>query len=507
MQMKGNSFNLFILIITFLMFLLFTTAFVSAQNLTVIHTDGSIRANIKTIVFKNNIRFISINDFANLFSARTYFNEQNKKTTINLGEKVIKVTASNPFFQIDDRIYQLPLETEYRDYEIYIPMSYFLKIVEQEFLDKIIYNKKTDILEIVNLIYGNVTNVNSIKMEEKANGTLIKIATTKNFNISDLSLRARHRWLYLDLYGGKVDSSDLYTEFERGVISRIVPSQLSNELAQISFRLRDDIVEKHIYLTNPLEILLSIKTKKDISKEITHILESEKEKWHIDKIVIDPGHGGRDPGAIGSHKNYEKNIVLSVAKLLKEIIENRSNIQTLMTRENDRFVELKKRTEFANENQAKLFISIHANSNNSRRVRGVSTYFLGPEKTEKAREVAMLENSAIKYESGSKYADLSGENFILSAMAQNVYNLESQDLAAMTQQEIIKQTGLRDAGVLQAGFHVLLGASMPNILVEIGFISNPNEEKLLKQKSFQKKIALGIFNSIKKFKEKYELEL
>ena len=227
----------------------------------------------------------------------------------------------------------------------------------------------------------------------------------------------------------------------------------------------------------------------------------------IDKIVIDPGHGGRDPGAVGPGGTREEHIVLSIAKYLKQLIEANTSIEVLMTRENDTFVELKRRSEFANQNEAKLFISIHANANNSRYVRGVSTYFLGPGRTDEAREVAMLENSVIKYESGSKYADLSGENYILSAMAQNVYNVESQDLAVMVQQEIIRESGLRDAGVRQGPFQVLVGASMPNIIVETAFISNPREEKLLRDKSFQKKLARGIFRSIKRFKEKYEMEL
>ena len=503
MLMKGKYSNILVI---FILNFIITVTIISAQNLTIVYADGSVHANLITTRFKHNIRYISINDFANLFNARTYFNVKNKKVTVNLGEKAIKVSAFNPFFLIDDVIYQLPIETEYKNQEIYLPMTYFLEIIDRAFPDQIIYNKNNDILKILNSLYGGVINVSNIQIEEKANGTLIKVVTTKNFNQSDLSLRARHRWLYLDIYGGKIDSTKLSAKYGEGVISYIVPSQVSNELAQIGFRLRYEIVEKHIFLTNPGEILISIKTKKDLSKEITQTLEREKKKWIIDKIVIDPGHGGKDPGAVSSRKTYEKKIVFSVAKFLKEIVERESNIEVLMTREDDRFVELKKRTEFANENQAKLFISIHANSNPSRRVRGVSTYFLGPENTEEAREVARLENSVIKYESGNKYTDLSQEQYILSAGAQNIYNKESEDLAAMVQQEIIRECGLRDAGVRQAGFYVLWGASMPNILVEMGFISNPEEEKLLRQRSFQKKIALGIFHSIKRFKEKYELE-
>jgi len=503
-KIRGIHLKLF-LIYFLLSFIVATSTY--AQNLTIIHADGSIRSNLKTEIFKQSIRFISINDFANLFNAHIYFNVQNKKVTVTLGEKTIQVTAFNPFFQIDNVIFQLPLATEYKDEKIYLPLSYFLEIIGKTFPSQIVYNKNNDILEILDPLYGTAINVSSIQVEEKTNGTLIKIITTKNFDVSDLSLRARHRWLYLDVYGGKVDSSQLYTEFKNSIIARVVPSQLSNELAQLSFRLNEEIIEKHIFLSNPKEILLSIKTKRDLSKEIKQTLESEKKKWLIDKIVIDPGHGGKDPGATGKNGTYEKHVVLSIAKYLKQLVEENTNIEVLMTRDRDKFVELNKRTEFANKNQAKLFISIHANANPSRYVKGVSTYFLGPERTDEARDAAFLENSVIKYESGSKYADLSGENFILSAMAQNVYNTESQDFAVMAQQEIIRECGLPDAGVRQAGFFVLVGASMPHIYVETAFISNPKEERLLKDESFQKKLARGIFRSIQRFKEKYELEL
>ena len=209
-------------------------------------------------------------------------------------------------------------------------------------------------------------------------------------------------------------------------------------MAQISFKLREPIIEKQLFLDKPNEILISLKTKTDISAKIKEDLEGERKKWLIDKIVIDPGHGGKDPRAIGPRGTYEKNVTLGIALELRKIIEKKSNIKVLMTRDNDRFIEIKQRSEFANHNQAKLFISLHANANPNRRIKGVSTYFLGPENTEEAREVALFENSVIKYEKDSKYADLTQENFILSAMAQNIYATESQDFGAGDYSSVLK---------------------------------------------------------------------
>lgn len=475
--------------------------FARAQNLTLIYgNDATTQRSIVTFQY-NNVRYISIDDFANILKTHFYHNAQNKKSILYLNDKVVKVTAFNPFIVVDQTVFQMPAECIYVNNQVCVPVNYFIDIIEQLIPNQIVYNRNRNEL-VVRLIQSN--NVSTINVEEKANGTLIRILTTQNFTESDLSLRAGQGWLYLDIYGGKIDSTSLYARLQQGIISRVVASQISEELAQIGFQLRDLIIEKNLILQNPNEILISVKTKKDLSAEISKVLEREKRKWLIDRIVIDPGHGGKDPGAIGRYGTREKDVVLAIAIYLKEILEEELNIQVLMTREDDRFVELRHRTEFANRNQAKLFISIHANANYNRRMRGVSTYFLGPGKNDDAREVANLENSVIRMENESRYADLSHENFILSAMAQNVYVRESQELADMVQHEISRSCGLRDIGVLQAGFYVLWGASMPNILIETGFISNPEEEKLLRSRSFQQKQAIAISNSIKAFIEKFE---
>ena len=225
----------------------------------------------------------------------------------------------------------------------------------------------------------------------------------------------------------------------------------------------------------------------------------------IDTIILDPGHGGRDPGAIGPRGTYEKNITLSIARHLKSIIEKKTDMRVVMTRQNDHFISLKERTKLANREQGKLFISIHANSNRNRRVKGLTTYLLGAARTEEAIESARRENAVIRYESDStSYADFNTENYILASMAQNSYQQESEEFAALMQDEISQRASVKNRGVRQAGYYVLIGASMPNVLIETGFISNREEEKRLKSYQYQKKVARGIFEGIIKFKTKYE---
>ena len=165
------------------------------------------------------------------------------------------------------------------------------------------------------------------------------------------------------------------------------------------------------------------------------------------------------------------------------------------------FVPLMDRTKIANESNGKIFLSIHANAHSNRNIQGFETFLLSPGKNDDAIEVASRENSVIKLEERvSQYENLTGENLIMATMAQASFMKESEDLAAKIQIELGKNLKTPNRGVKQAGFLVLIGASMPNVLIEVGFISNPSEEKMLKQNSYKEKIAQAIFEGIKQFK-------
>jgi N-acetylmuramoyl-L-alanine amidase len=240
-------------------------------------------------------------------------------------------------------------------------------------------------------------------------------------------------------------------------------------------------------------------------QSIFDALAADQEKWKIDKIIIDPGHGGKDPGAVGRRKTYEKNIVLKIGLALRDEIRRRTDIDVVMTRETDILIPLGERGRIANRENGKLFISLHINGSTSKKAHGQSTYFLSPARTERAMRVALKENSVIKYEEKKEgYPDLNDENFILLAMAQSQFAKESEAFASIIQNKLHKRTKLRNRGVDQAGFYVLIGASMPAVLVESAFITNPREENLLRTKKFQNQIAIGICDAIVEFVAKYE---
>ena len=226
----------------------------------------------------------------------------------------------------------------------------------------------------------------------------------------------------------------------------------------------------------------------------------------IRTIVVDPGHGGRDPGAVGK-KTFEKHLTLEVAKKLKAALENEfDDIKVLLTRSTDTFVSLHDRTAFANGNNADLFISLHVNAIRNRTARGTEVYFLAPATTTEARDVAAFENSVVEaFEGGLEavkaYDDL---QFILADLLQSEQLEESSDLAIRLQTELINKTKANDRGVKQADFFVLRGAAMPSVLLELGFISNEEEERKMMDAKYQNEQVAAIVNGIKSFKLKYD---
>lgn len=231
----------------------------------------------------------------------------------------------------------------------------------------------------------------------------------------------------------------------------------------------------------------------------------------VKTVVIDAGHGGKDPGAIGLNKTQEKNVALAVAlDLGKRIKAAYPDVKVIYTRSTDVFIPLVERANIANKNKADLFISIHCNSATNRAATGSSTYVLGLHKTEDNLEVAKRENAVIELEDNvDKNYDFNPntpEGHIIMSMKQNAFLDQSIDIAARIETELTgaAQNTHRSRGVKQAGFFVLYKTSMPSLLAEIGFISNPTEEKYLASQAGQDEIAGSIFKAFVSYKNSIE---
>jgi N-acetylmuramoyl-L-alanine amidase len=247
-------------------------------------------------------------------------------------------------------------------------------------------------------------------------------------------------------------------------------------------------------------------TTRTTSERRTKKTESSLErKYRIEKVVIDPGHGGKDPGAVSKTRLYEKNVVLNVSRRIKKELEKRG-IDVIMTRDSDRFIPLSQRMHIANKSAADLFISIHANANRASWLRGFEVYYLSEATDDNARASAASENSVLKYEQDSLAKHTKDLDAIIWDLQFTEDREESIELAGFIRQEVRKSVRPKRNKIKSARFYVLKGAEMPAVLIELGYLSNRQDEKNLKKSSYRKKLAEGIAAGIENYKYEYEKE-
>jgi N-acetylmuramoyl-L-alanine amidase len=222
-------------------------------------------------------------------------------------------------------------------------------------------------------------------------------------------------------------------------------------------------------------------------------------------VVVDPGHGGRDPGAMGKGGLHEKWVTMKVARLLREELMKRiSPVRVVLTRKGDVMVPLRERAELANRERADVFVSLHANYSYNRSARGLETYFLSVAKTDEERAVAAMENAPLAWEASWHDTASPGElDFILWDSAQSAWLDRSAALARHIQDLAVRR-GLGSRGVKQAGFYVLSGAYMPAVLVEVGFLSHREEEAQLKNERHLRTVAEAIAEGVVSFLQQRE---
>ena len=300
------------------------------------------------------------------------------------------------------------------------------------------------------------------------------------------------------------------------ITNQIAFVMIDDNLFQLSSKIVKQNNDYYVPAKSFLSIINSLSTSISISLDTNQInleriieipkktvkvdLKSEKEKWQFKTIVIDAGHGGKDPGAVGYRGTKEKDIALDVAKRLEKKISKNMDVKVVMTRDEDVFLRLSERTKIANENNGSLFISIHTNAAEDRRASGFETFLIGLNKNEYAAKVAARENAVLELE-GKSGQELTGEDLIQATIAQAAFASSSETFADMVQKEIKKRVQSRDRGVKQAGFVVLARASMPNVLVELGFISNPAEEKKLRSPQYRDQLATAIYRAVQQYEK------
>ena len=460
----------------------------------VFNRSAGTESEIKTLP-KSKLIYISAKDLARSFTSKLYENTERKKLVLYIAGRKIKISGNSSYIMIDDKPYQMPQITRVESNDLYVPAEDFLGILKATILPGINFDSRKEFLDI-DIIRFNITGIH---IDVKSNGTIIRLTTKKPFSERNISsFINKHGWYYLTVAGAMVDTTTLNAGLSRGVVRRIESDQIG-KTAQVAFKLGKEVISHEWYQSlDPNEIVITLRTPLG---KVDEYIEDVKERWRLDTVVLDAGHGGKDPGSQGKYGTKEKDVVLDITKRVGRLLEKNTGIKVVYTRDEDVFVPVIDRTKMANDTNGKLFVSVHANANKNRKIQGFETYLLRPGKSEDAIEVASRENAVIKLEEKTgQYDNLTGENLIMATMAQSMFMKESEDLAAIIQMELDKRLNTPNRGVKQAGFYVLIGASMPNVLVEVGYLSNPAEEKKLKQAVHKQRIAESIYEGIKHFK-------
>jgi len=428
----------------------------------------------------------SINLNASTASTKYFHAKKNYTTAVLLGNKqkqkkyLIELVKYGTILKKDITIYKKKLK-RYSLKRLFIQnnksIKYQKKITKTSTRKYSIKSIKTFENQVI-IDFNHDVSKQYIKFTEKRNGSIY----------SDI----------FDIKGNFKDASPLKLRINN--IQKIWVSQYRYRTLRITLSNSYNI--KTIYKIEKRRIIIKAYPKKNIkinkNKKIK-IINTNNRYIKNKVIVIDPGHGGKDSGAVGPHKRWEKNVVLKISKYLYSELK-RNGFKVYITRNKDNFIELKNRTKYANRKNADMFISIHANSvpkSKASKVTGIETFFLSPARSERAKRVAALENRADM----KKISGYSSKNIVLSLLNRGKITA-SQKMAIDIQQEVLdnlkKYYGSKiiGKGVREGPFWVLVGAQMPSILIEVGYISHPEESKRISSSAYQKRMAHGIYLGI-----------
>jgi len=517
------------------------------------------------------VLYASLSEFAEVLAMPTFVNEQARKIEVRIAESRLKLTDNNPFVvvlshrdNVIREVYQLPAEIVRSEVAYYMPIASMLPLLSRVWSKTLLLDQAVPrltvtatsrpVARVTGTLPGSAASssaapavvpagaarkAEAIAKENDAPATAVTPETARRYDITHVTVDTRMNGTLIRLHARRelteytselkgdrlvvtipnatVDGNELrQTPTDGEGVTTVTAEQLGKN-ARISFTLNDS------YSSNKMsrdvksgDLLVSLFKNVEVGKmlreESARQQDGARSKWKLDCIVIDAGHGGKDPGAIGVTGLKEKNVVLGIALKLGKLIERKMpGVKVVYTRKDDTFVPLDKRGQIANAAGGKLFISLHCNSTPQKpsNAQGFEVYILRPGRTEEAIRIAEFENSVIKLEKDyeKRYAKLDNESFILINMAQSAYVRYSERFAELLHDQVKESNQIRSKGVKQAGFYVLVGASMPSVLIESGFISNHTEEKFLSTRFGQQHMANLFYTAIENFAREYEKDL
>jgi N-acetylmuramoyl-L-alanine amidase len=474
----------------------------AAAAMEIVYDDGRPIESVPLLrVSDDDAWFVRAGDVARLLRATQFWNASSRKIVLGVGKARIVLTVDTRVVVVDGEPVMMRTPVRYDDGAVLVPLEFILETASQYTPRGFQWDEERKRLSVGGVGY-NVTQVSFSTAGGRTSVTL-HLGEPLVYHVDT----ATPGLVRVKLYGGRVDTRALTVRERRGLVNGVRAEQSERDafvmldVSRDATRLRVDRIDA----PPQLEIVLEKGPAEgegiaDGTIEIVEGAVEGRAPFTIDRVCIDAGHGGSDNGKESAKGVLEKDVNLAIARALRDLIQAELGLEVVMTRDDDRTLDLVERTEIANTSGCDLFVSIHCNSWFHNGTGGFESYFLSPARSESERALQRFENDA---GDGAAQAPRGDVEFILWDLVQNAYIAESSTFAEYVQREMASRLGIPSRGVKQANFVVLQGAKMPAVLIEAAFLSNPAEERLLVDPAFQRRVAEGVAASIRKMQDRY----
>ncbi len=455
--------------------------------------------------------YMSAFDLARIFKATKYWSPGVRKLVLRIDVHRYLFTLDTRVVLVDDEPVLLRVPVRYIDGSVMIPLEFIAEVLAPRSWEAVELDEERHVLTLGTPEY-NITEIGFVEDEDGTRAE-IHLAEELLYHVDSETPGL----LRIKIYGGKLNPLKLTIPEGQGLFNRVRAEQAEHDAYlffdvkrtaarfKVEFETAGTVLERERKLVIFLEKgeLPEIPDVDYAGKKMLEILDDETaagERKPVRVVAIDPGHGGIDNGKVGVSGVLEKDVNLEVALMLRDRIAAELGIEVVLTRVDDQLIPFDKRVEIANAAEADIFISIHCNGWYNAKAGGFETLFLSPARTEEEARLAREENASIRFENPDLDPDeVDDLDFILWDMVQNEFINESSDLAEIMQRELGGELEIRNRGVKQGGLRVLKGLTMPAVLVELAFLSNPREEELLTSRDFRNDVVRGIVEAIRRY--------
>ncbi len=438
---------------------------------------------------------------ATVLKAGRFWDGKLRKLDLKVSGKSFGVTAGSRVVVSEDGELLLPVPVLDHEGDLWLPMVFLEMVVGPQTQERVNWDPAERQLALGNAEY----NVTRLKAEVLGRSTAVHIYCAEPLGYRASSPRTGI--IELKIYAAEVNTARVALSGGRGLVNS-ARSRQHSDYATITIGVDQLVGRYRTYTADGGREIVLVLEEEQVSAipepvpmghadmNIAQGVVDVTNEINLQTVVVDAGHGGHDVGAVGTRGIMEKDVNLGVARELRRYLERHSDLKVVLTRDKDEYLELADRAEVANSNDGDIFLSLHCNSWFNDSAHGLETYFLSPAQSDWAKSVEAAENQA-----GGATAPADDVDFIVWELVQNRFISSSSQLAEIIQADVTRTLGVPDRGVRQAGFRVLVGAYMPAVLLELGFLSNGQEERKLGDRSYQRELAAAIGDAVLAYRD------